>query len=329
MKKLSRIKHSSTNFVENEKEKTKNKTKVSTKNGFRHRNVKHSLRPRSPANNTTTTDQQNLNQLNLDHQLNFDHQLTDSSIFSNRHHLYQQVNIILSVFLIVLSTLGIICSLFVIGCWIHKKIKRKDQKLDHQKILEKQEYEQSLFLNPNNTLNTTLKHHNFTTDLFLYQQKCPISNTIIPLGCIIIYASCIMLILSNLDCKICKVMTIWCLTVGFNLIYGKLVYDSFLLRDFLRNRDILRSVSHFNQKPQEINNDNNRRANHNFLTCKNEVSYGMANVANSPFRSLITSPVTKLKTPASSGSSIAPQATSSGDESDDTALKLLNTPNKV
>lgn len=375
--------------------------------------AKHSVYPRSPIiNNHTGNHVHQPNQLFIQDQLRFDdfsssfpknpRQTTNSqpttvspsSIFTSDHRqLYQQVNIILSVFLIVLSTLGIICSLFVIGCWIHRKIKRKSQKLEHSEILKQEEAQQLSFaksrqnsgqqytgqLNttsaPNtrqNSGNTTSQHagnNSFAAALFLYQQKRPLSNLVVPLGCIIIYASCIMLILSNLDCEVCRLLTIWCLTFGFNLVYGKLVYDSFLLRDFLRNRQFqmresLKFMNYLkndaetedfsrnntlaqtvqNKTPSRNNTLNNTLKNAEYNTLKNtlnntpnrskrletsfkqtneKMDYGMANVANSPFRSLVTSPVTKVRK-ASSSSSVAPQATSSGDESDETALKLLS-----
>ena len=282
--------------------------------------------------------------------------VSSPSIFTNHRQLYQQVNIILSVFLIVLSTLGIICSLFVIGCWIHRKIKRKEQKAEYEKILRDEERNdnQELLLHNNSTNNRQTPLSNFATALFLYQQKYPLSNLVIPSGCILIYSSCIMLILSSLDCNYCKLLTIWCLTTGFNLVYGKLVYDSFLLRDFLRNRQFrIKTQNSLTQlyssrnsryntitknNSQTIPRINSRKIETSFKSIPEEreqqkstpnhhqvIDYGMANLANSPFRSLVTSPVAKVvKRPASSSSSIAPQATSSGDESDDTAIKNLN-----
>lgn len=119
---------------------------------------------------------------------------TSTSSYSqetNKILFKQQVNLIICVFLIVLSTLGVICSLFIITAWLHRKIKKG----------------KSIRL---------------------------LSNCIIPIGCIIIYIGCITLILTSLNCDVCWIWSVWLTLSGFNLIFGKLIYDGYKLRDLLK-----------------------------------------------------------------------------------------------
>lgn len=99
----------------------------------------------------------------------------------------QQLNLVVSVFLIVLSIVGVVFSLSVIVAWIHRKIFHKK-----------------------------------------YEKSCIVKHSIIPVGCCLIYASCACLVLSYWESESERgnswKTTIWLLTMGFNLVFGKIVY---------------------------------------------------------------------------------------------------------
>ena len=99
----------------------------------------------------------------------------------------QQLNLVVSVFLIVLSIVGVVFSLSVIVAWIHRKIFHKK-----------------------------------------YAKSCIAKHSIIPVGCCLIYASTACLVLSYWESESEKgnswKTTIWLLTMGFNLVFGKIVY---------------------------------------------------------------------------------------------------------
>ena len=141
--------------------------------------------------------------------------MTENKIFR------QQVNLIICVFLIVLSTLGMIASLAIICGWIHRKI-------THSRHLSKMK---KSYKNRNNNKQTKnskdLRPFHNSTDFSL------IKNCIIPIGSLFLYIGCILIILTSLSCQ-CWILAAWLIINGFNLIFGYLIWQGYRLRDLVK-----------------------------------------------------------------------------------------------